>query len=190
MSIEISKREFKKDIFLLLIGAMLASIPTLISTYMQGESQLHQIILDRRITSLKEYSETYNRLVNNLLPRVQTLEDRVIYLHDNYLNKKKINKDVLLTVYKDFRELIILNETWKADINTQTLIINSLFNMGLPNYDIYYFDPLKTELEEKSELKRFEEMKENIIKIKKNIVDDINYQQQIMRQLSVIVNSN
>lgn len=118
------KREFKNDVLLILIGALLASIPTLISTYMQGETQLKELILDRKITAMKEYLISYNKLVVDLLPKVEQLESRIIFLFDTYNDKNMIDKRDFIKLNSEFIELSHLHQSWIADVNTQTHIIN------------------------------------------------------------------
>lgn len=181
------KREFKRDVLLILIGAILASIPTLISTYMQGEVQLKQIILDRKITALKDYSISYNKLVVDLLPKVGQLESRILYYFDTDMVKSKVDKNKLINIYAEFEEYLNLHQSWIADVNTQTLIINSLFGTNLRIRNIYYFDPAKNNMIQKPPSQITKEILDGIISFKKIIVEDVNNRQEIMKELSFLI---
>lgn len=181
------KREFKKDVLLILIGAVLASIPTLISTYMQGETQLKEIILDRKITALKDYSTSYNKLVVDLLPKVEQLESRIIYSFDTYYDNNKVDKKMLIKIYSEFVEFLNLHQSWISDVNTQTHIINSLFGTNLRIRDIYYFDPERNNIIQKPSSQIIKEIKDGIISLKKIIVEDVNNRQEVMKELSFLI---
>ena len=73
--------DYKKDIVLIIVGALLGSMPVLISTYLQGQAQLHQIIFAKKLSVLKEYSTISNKFVSDILPKLEDLEARIVSLN-------------------------------------------------------------------------------------------------------------
>lgn len=187
MENSINKRELKKDLLLIVVGALLASIPTLLSTYMLEKSQLNQIILNHKISALKDYAQTYNNIVSDLLPKIEILENRIIYLTDNYTERNKFDKKMLEKIRDEFYEYLDRQQSWFAEVNANTLIINSLFEINLSLYEIYYFDPLKIDLENKTIKESLFELKKDIIELKKHIVRMINNEQNVMNKISYLI---
>lgn len=182
-----SKREFKKDILLLLIGALLALIPSLLSSYIQGNSELQQLILDRKISTLKDYSKTYNKLVSDLLPKIELLEDQILYMHDIELKENKFDQEVSINANNNFKNFLNQYNNWLVDVNTQTLIINALYDTNLPLNTISYSDPLKNYSESNYGNELITKLKDDIIYLKKETVEQINSQQNIMGKLSLLI---
>jgi hypothetical protein len=187
MEDKITKRDFKRDVILIMIGALLASIPTLISTYMQTESQLHQIILDRRIIALKDYSEAYNKLVSDIIPQAELLESQLLYIYENELKGKKVEKEKQIEIMTNMERLRYTHQNWITNINTQTLVINSLYDTDLSLYEILYLDPLRSTDENLTSIELAEKMQDDMIKYKKTIVDQMNAAQKVMRQFALLI---
>jgi hypothetical protein len=136
---------------------------------------------------LKDYSISYNKLVVDLLPKVEQLESRTKYLHDTYFDKNKVDEKMLIKTYTEFLEYLNLHQSWISDVNTQTLIINSLFGTNLRIREIYYFDPERNNLIKKQLPQRLKEIKNGIVSFKKIIIEDVNNRQEIMKELTFLI---
>ena len=86
-----------------------------------------------------------------------------------------------------FIDFINRRQYWIAQVNTNTLIINSLFDSNLPLNKVYYFDPLGGYFEDTNVDNIVESLKHNVVELKKSIVDMINREQEIMHELSYMI---
>ena len=94
MTKEKEKKDYRKEIVLVMVGAVLASIPTLISTYIQSRTQLQQLIIDKRVSALKDYSMAFNKLSTEIVPKFEKLEKRIEVLEDKYSKKQMTFEEV------------------------------------------------------------------------------------------------
>lgn len=128
-----------REILLVLIGGLLASIPTLISTKMQVSAQLRQLILDRQIIALRDYSVSYQKLATDVLATLEKFEMMVDDFESEYKTKKnysKVNSDKAIQLLTDFKVYLNKYRAWCADVNTQIIVVNILFNTNLAQFQL------------------------------------------------------
>ena len=152
---------------------------------MQGEAQLHQIVLDHRINALKEYSTVCSKIATDILPKLEDLEGRIFYFEEDHTRNKSLVKKFLLNFTHDYNTLLITDQKIRSELNTHTIIINSLFGTNWKLTPVEYYDPLKKNGENKSVAQMIKEIKDGIIALKKNTVEIINNRLEIMRILSL-----
>ena len=127
-------RIYWREILLVLIGGLLASIPTLISTKMQVSAQLRHLILDRQIIALRDYSVSYQKLATDVLTTLEKFEMMIDDFESEYKAKKnysKLNSDNWRQLQTDFQVYLNKYRAWCAEVNTQIIVVNILFNTNL-----------------------------------------------------------
>jgi hypothetical protein len=77
MTNEKGNSTYWRQLGLIVVGAMLASIPTLVSTHLQSRAELQQLVLDRRLTALKDFSIVANKAVSEVVPRIDFIQERL-----------------------------------------------------------------------------------------------------------------
>ena len=179
--------DYKKDIVLIIVGALLGSMPVLISTYLQGQAQLHQIIFAKKLSVLKEYSTISNKFVSDILPKLEDLEARIVSLNERYTQENTMDKnyfDQIIIDGKAYTEQIF---SIFFELNTQILIINALFKSDISIIEFPYHNPSENNVGNMSDKERIEEIKNNVIKLKKITVEQINKEYKMLKFLSSMI---
>ena len=116
-------RQYWKEIGLVILGAVLASIPTLTSTYMHGKTQIQQLVLDRQLLALKDFSICHNKVATEVMPAIEKL----IRAIDGYeiLYRQKHLKTRVLPVGEEINGLRMSVHSWMAEYNSQRVVINA-----------------------------------------------------------------
>jgi len=118
-------KQYPKEAALVFLGAMLASLPLLITTYMQLRAQQRQLILDRQISALRDYSASYNKLATDVLPSIDEMDEMVSQAQKQSA-AHVFTPDDLARLTKEDGLLLNKSRSWIAEVNTQTAIINAL----------------------------------------------------------------
>ena len=178
-----------KEIVLVLIGGVLASIPTLISTEMQASAQLRQLMLDRRITAVKEYGASSQKLATDVLASLQSFEmtfDQVEYEYKVKKSLSKVNSDKWTKIQIDWEVFSNKYRAWCAEVNTQAIVVDMLFNTNLgqlPFPDFGTIVPIAVSDTDVSIEQRFAGIRTEISNIKKLQVQMTSSEQALMDRL-------
>jgi hypothetical protein len=177
-----SKKSYFKEIVLILTGGILASIPTLISTNLQNKAQLQQLILDRKISTLKDYSSTYQKQATDIFFSMDKLEDDFDKYSIRYSGKRFLPREALITLKKDIRSVIEKHNRWTAEMNTHTIIINSLFKTNFPQFKFSSYglnDSTYSDTSFISWEKDFSEWKKRFAEYRNLCIDILNNEQKV-----------
>src|ERR1044071_9367962 len=63
-------------ILLVIIGALIGIVPSILTTNLQAKVQLKQFLLDRQIATLKEYSTSFNFVTSNMMASVLEMDQK------------------------------------------------------------------------------------------------------------------
>ena len=181
-----------REIFLVVIGGLLASIPTLISTKMQVSAQLRQLILDRQIIALRDYNVSYQKLATDVLTAIEKFEMMTYDFESEYKAKKnssKVNSRNVEQLMTEFRVYLNKYRAWCAEVNTQIIIINILFNTNLDQFHFrdYGTDDLMSGFEKYTVEQSITRIKTLISSLKKDHIKMTENHQALMNKLRKLV---
>lgn len=180
-------KNMKKEILLILLGAILASVPTLISTHMQNTAEEDQFILDKKIEVLVNFSKSYNKLVSNLLPQIEQFEEKILFISAQNSARKEISDSFFRSTYSDFINIINDHQSWLAEVNSNTLVINALYDINFPLYDIKYYNPIREDSSQNNINMLISILKDDTINLKKETIEQVNKTYKIMNSLSHMI---
>jgi hypothetical protein len=127
VSREKEKKDYRREIVLVIVGAVLASVPTLISTYIQSRTQLQQLIIDKRVSALRDYAMAFNRFATEIVPKFEKLEKRIEGLQDKYSKKQMTFEEIDAEIDEELMGIEFQMNSVMADVNVNRMVINSLF---------------------------------------------------------------
>lgn len=175
-------KQYYKEAGLILLGAILASLPILVTNYMQTRAQQHQLIMDRRITALRDYSTSYNKLASDILPSIDQLEGMVTAAEEQYTSRQLTN-DEWDRLETQTDEVVSKVRSWVAEVNTQTVIVNALFRVNLNQRTFAVRKAAPTNGEKNSGDACLKCLKDTITGLKDHTIQNFNDQQKIIREL-------
>jgi hypothetical protein len=115
---------------------------------MQGETQLHQLVITRQFDILKEYSNTSQKCATELVDHLEKCEALCDRATIQFKYTRKIDPLLLNEFEKEFHNYMSKFRNWIAERNTQIVLINVLFHK---NYEQIQFD----NYEPKNDAKQF-----------------------------------
>jgi len=177
------KKSILKDLMLILFGGLLAGVPPLVTTKMHVDSQSNNIMVERKISLLIDFSKTYTRIVTTILPQLEKLEDDIIEEVDKYFENGKRDVENFKIISTKFHNIVNDYQVWNVDFNSKTIIINTLFKTDLPIYDVVYFNPNSKKNEVPLD-STYIDLKRGVINLKKNVVQMVNNYQFVLVELS------
>jgi hypothetical protein len=184
------KKEVKhywKEAGLVFLGAVLASIPILIASYIQTKAQQHQLILDRRISALKDYSIAYNKLATDFLPAIEKLDSMVAESERQFSEKQLTSDEINKNLNEPTEILLIKGRTWIAEVNAQTAIVNALFKTNLPQRTFSLDKPDTSNNSGESFEQYLKNSRDALNKLKTHTIENFNEQQKVINELSSIM---
>jgi hypothetical protein len=169
-----------EKIGLLFIGGLLASIPTLISTEMQGKAQLRQLVLDRQITALRDYSASYQKIATDVFTSLEIYEMKVNRFESEFRAKKTFPKDNWRQLHTDVQNLKSKYKAWIAEVNTQVIVVNILFNTNISQLPFSVKDSTTTDSTNSTIQEDILAIKSLISDMKKDFLELVNNHQLII----------
>jgi hypothetical protein len=192
MTKESGKKDYWKEILLVLVGGLLASVPTLISTQMQGKAQLHQFVLDRQINALKDYSTSSHKMATEIILGAENFERHVEKYESDYKAGRIKSDNIEENLLDDFQSLQAKLLSSTSEVNSQTIVVNALFNENfqqhpLPNFDDANGAPRLESIPFEQRMKR---IKEKLADVRKNSIQIINIEQDRIKELEKRIERN
>ena len=148
---EKEKKDYRKEVVLVMVGAVLASIPTLIATYIQSRTQLQQLIIDKRVNALKDYAMTSNKFATEIVPKFEKMEKNIDTLKDKYSKKQITWEEIDSQLDEQLMNIEFQIDSWKADMNVNRMVINSLFQTKFETFKLNLPSDPKQETEQNTE---------------------------------------
>ena len=155
---------------------------------MQAKTQLQQLIFERRLAALKEYSMAYDKAATIILPEVEKMELEIGDLGLEYFARR--SRPEQINVKLNAHVFIIKNKVrdWIAEVNSQRIQINTLFNTNLPQKE---YSASNFELDPKYANMPFdkylEELQETIVDLKNTITEIVKEEQKVINELTSMV---
>lgn len=124
---EKEERRFKRDVWLVIIAALVGAISGLSSPWLQHYFQRDEMLLEQRIRGLQSYSQSFNsgmRILNDEIQQTVIDKGKVIALRGQYDNRfDSIINDRATALAKLTSELTLAD----AEMATQTAVLKALF---------------------------------------------------------------
>jgi len=120
------EREFRQQIIILVIGALLGLVPSLIIVTYQSRQQQKQFLLDRRLAALREFSTALTG-EGDLLAKYDELEivtGRLI----RFPNSSDVEQDFV----RSATDTLLLEQRYTARMQTAVLVMTSTFGVRFP----------------------------------------------------------
>jgi hypothetical protein len=193
MEKESRNKSYFKEIGLVLIGGLLASIPILISTNMQSKAQLQQFILDRKLSVLRDYSSSSQKLVTDLFFSMDQFEANIDKYRTKFRGKRFLPVEILTILKADIRSVEDKYQRWKAENNTHTVIINTLFKTNLPQLKFFDYELNDSTFNDTSTVtweKSFSNMEKRIVEFRKNCIEMAHNEQGMVDELIKLIANN
>ncbi|HJP96736.1 MAG TPA: hypothetical protein VJ843_05215 [Candidatus Saccharimonadales bacterium] len=187
MGKEKEKKDYRKEVVLVIVGAVLASIPTLISTYIQSRTQLQQLIIDKRVNALKDYAITFNKFATEIAPKFEKLEKKIDALEDKYSKQQITFEEIDSQLDEELMNIEFQIDSWKADVNVNRMVINSLFQTNFETFQLNLPSDPKQETEQHSEPVEqvLKSHKERIAKLKTRSLQIVDEEQEKINNLAL-----
>ncbi len=125
--------KFRESVLLAIVVAIGAAIGGLIgsvvTSYVQARYQREQLLMERRLVAIKDYSACYYRLATEILPKFEAF--RSLFSEETKASREKRPDDAAKLHQQELAacdEVRRQANVWTADMNTQTTIVNALFH--------------------------------------------------------------
>src|SRR5512140_1473663 len=66
-----------KEVGLVVLGAVMASIPTLTVAYIHEKNEVHRLVVDRQITAIKDFAACTNKAATQVLPDIEENDEKI-----------------------------------------------------------------------------------------------------------------
>ncbi len=122
------KKKYWHDLLLVMIGALSALLGGSISSYIQGDVTRKQLVLDRKISTLKEYSASYHQAAYKSLASIrQNIYELQIMQINGSLKSAAVDEAIKESIksYSDTMNLA-------ANVTTQGMMVYALFSEAAP----------------------------------------------------------
>lgn len=191
MADEKDGKKYWKEVRLVILGAVLASIPTLISTYMHGKTEIQRFIIDRQLSALKEYSICHNKIITDILPVIEKYDEEISSLYDEYLRNPTRGKVFISELKQSVESVMATHQKWSADFNSQRIMVNALFHVNIRPI-LLSSPPYKDESGGKggSIEDRFKALKGSVAGLKQQLIKQIDEGQIAITELSSMIGRN
>jgi len=119
-----NESRYEKLLFVV-VGAVLAVVPVIVSSTLQSRSNVRQVMIERRLGAIKDYSTACNRRLH--------LAKRTLFLGDVRLKTDLIRisagQEILVRRYEALNREI---EEARVALQAQVDVVNALFGTQLP----------------------------------------------------------
>jgi hypothetical protein len=179
------KLTFKREALLIILGVFLGFIPAAITAFMQKEFQREQLFLERRIVALKDYSASFNKITQDVMPRARKLISLISEIKDmpetpivNFSEKLKILRSEQELYDQQF-------DIWQADVNTQIAVVNAVFDVQLTMFEFQESQPeISSETTSTNTRASIIEIESSMINTNKNLIKILEAGQKNARLLT------
>ena len=187
MTKEKEKKDYRKEVVLVIVGAVLASIPTLISTYIQSRAQLQQLIIEKRVSALKDYAMAFNKFATEIVPKFEKLEGRIKVFEDKYSKKQITFEEIDAALDEDLMNIEFQMNGLMADVNVNRMVINSLFQTKFPQLLLSSEPKQETEPGNESAEQILKSHKERIARNKVAVLRIVDEEQARINKLALTI---
>jgi hypothetical protein len=187
MSENNDSRSFWKNILLVIIGALLSGIPLVLNANFEENERVHEFLLDRQIISLRDYSNSLCKVSSILLPKIESLEMRLVTFKKEGKHNSKKRRQFINKFFKDFFVYRDSDQAINSEINSAILLMNTCFEFKLPLRPFIYYDPLEKMNIHKSDPEIIKELLNYTTTLKKNTVEELNIELKILSDQALII---
>lgn len=185
------KKYYWKEISLVIIGALLASVPTLMSTRMSIQGQVKQLILDRQISALREYSIANQRLATEVFIVLNQFTSLLQDSETEFNIRKNLPQQRWIQIREQFIKVESQYRIYVSELNTQTLIINALYKTDFPQERFKIWgEGIDDNNKKLSDEKLLADMLRQVLSTKKEFIERVNIGQIRIGQLSLLLKTN
>jgi len=186
-------KRYWNEVGLVVLGAFMASIPTLTATYMHDKSEVQRLVIDRQISAIKDFLTCTNKAAIQVLPEIEKDDEEISSLYERYKQKRITEKEIISVLNKRIASQRVSMRTWQAEYNTQRIVINALFHVNLNAMD--FSDPKDIEYTDgngnvKSLEASLKVLKESKGRYRKAVLDVLDNSNKLMNSLASMININ
>jgi hypothetical protein len=119
-------KNYWREIGLILIGAIIAAVPTIVNSRYQAKMELEQFLLDRQITALRDFSTSLNQLGHQSLSKTQVLIFRLRGLEAESQTRQITNEE-FSEIRKSSEDLFAYAHDFAASMEMNRTLAYAIF---------------------------------------------------------------
>lgn len=114
----------------MVLGSLLALVVSVCTSWLQSAAQRQQLLLDRKISALREYSRIGNK-GNDILFKIKVLEF-------DWQNPRLSNAGSSKSAYvsPEYPSIISQTISWESELNVEGTIVTALFKEQTPRFTL------------------------------------------------------
>ena len=181
-------KHYWKDVGLVVLGAVMASIPTLTVAYLHEKNEVHRLVVDRQITAIKDFAACTNKAATQVLPEIEENDEKIASLYEQYKQHLITENEIASVLKKTVNTQRSTMLAWQAEYNTQRAVINLLFHVKLTAMN--YSDPIdkqSPEIKTKSLEASLKELKDSKGSYRKAVLEVLDTSNRTIDYLGTMV---
>jgi len=145
-------KKFLHSAGLVVLGAIIGIGPSVYIAHMQAQNQQRQLILDRRISLLRDLSKTLHEFMSQIINDMTSIESKAIEARDRVAQRHKVtdaDRSVLVEINREASVLQnhIINS--QGELATTFIMVHAIFGIKetqIPTFTVFEYSDIPQEI--------------------------------------------